>query len=285
VRAKDGHPEPFPLTFVEVGNEDMFDKSGSYDGRYAQFHDAIKSKYPQLQLIATTPVKSRKPDVIDDHFYRRPEEFYTDTHHYDKTDRNGPKIFVGEWATREGTPTPNFEAALGDAAWMTGMERNSDVVIMASYAPLFVNVNPGGMQWDTNLIGYNAITSYGSPSYYAQVMFDNHRGDQILGSNLGGGGPRLFYSVTRNSATGVLFLKIVNASSMPQEINFKLKGATQVDSNGELITLSAKAANETNTITDPRKIIPVQSPLSGMGTSFRRTFPGYSIAVIEVKVK
>jgi alpha-N-arabinofuranosidase len=285
VRTKNGHPEPFPLKFVEIGNEDFLDRSGSYEGRYAQFHDAIRKKYPQLQLIATTPVKSREPDVIDDHFYRRPEEFYTDTHHYDKTDRKGPKIFVGEWATREGTPTPNFDATLGDAAWMTGMERNSDIVVMASYAPLFVNVNPGGMQWDTNLIGYNALTSYGSPSYYAQVMFSNHRGDQILESNLDGGGPRLFYSVTRDSGTGVLFLKFVNASSMPQEINVKLNGATQVDSNGELITLSAKALHETNTISEQTKIMPVQSSLSGVGTNFRHTFPGYSIVVMEVKVK
>ena len=76
-----------------------------------------------------------KPDVIDDHFYRRAQEFYDDVHHYDQTDRNGPKIFVGEWATREGTPTPNFGSALGDAAWMTGMERNSDIVIMAAMLP------------------------------------------------------------------------------------------------------------------------------------------------------
>jgi alpha-N-arabinofuranosidase len=111
-RVKDGHPAPFPLTYVEIGNEDWFDKSGSYDGRYAQFYKAIKAKYPNLQLIATMPVKGIRPDVIDDHFYRTAQEFYADVHHYDKTDRSGPKIFVGEWATREGSPTPNFGAAL-----------------------------------------------------------------------------------------------------------------------------------------------------------------------------
>jgi alpha-L-arabinofuranosidase len=164
-RAKAGHAAAFPLNFVEVGNEDFFDKSGSYEGRYGQFYNAIKKKYPQLQVIATMPLKGMKPDVVDDHFYRRPEEFFDDTHHYDKTDRNGPKIFVGEWATREGNPTPDFGAALAGSAWMTGMERNSDIVTMASYAPLFVNVNPGGMQWETDLIGYDTLNSYGSPSY------------------------------------------------------------------------------------------------------------------------
>ena len=125
VRVKNGHPAPFKLTYVEIGNEDNFDRSGSYDGRYAQYYKAIKAKYPGLQLIATTPVKGIRPDVVDDHYYVRATQFFQDATHYDKTDRTGPKIFVGEWATREGEPTPNLQAALGDAAWMTGMERNS----------------------------------------------------------------------------------------------------------------------------------------------------------------
>src|SRR6185312_5339156 len=212
-RAKDGHPAPFQLQYVEIGNEDWFDKSGSYDGRFAQFFDAIKKKYPQLKLLATTPVKSRTPDVIDDHFYRRAEQFFNDTHHYDKTSRTGPKIFVGEWATREGSPTPNMNAALGDAAWMTGLERNSDIVIMASYAPLLVNVTPGGMQWETDLIGYDALRTYGSPSYYAQVMFGSYVGDAILDSQLQGGGPKLFHSVTKDTANKRTYLKLVNAES------------------------------------------------------------------------
>ena len=120
----------------------------SYDGRYAQFYDAIKAQYPQLQLIATAPVKSISPMSSTTISISAPKSSSPTADHYDKTDRNGPKIFVGEWATREGPPTPNLNAALGDAAWMTGMERNSDVIIMASYAPLLTNVNAGGMQWE-----------------------------------------------------------------------------------------------------------------------------------------
>ena len=101
------------------------------------------------------------------------------SHHYDKTDRNGPKIFVGEWATREGKPTPTMNAALGDAAWMTGMERNSDVVVMAA-TPAAGQREPRRPQWDTNLIGYDALTSFGSPSYYVQKMFSQNRGDVVL---------------------------------------------------------------------------------------------------------
>ena len=112
-RVKDGHPAPFKLSYVEIGNEDWFDKSGTYGDRYAQYYKAIKAKYPDLQLIATTPITTMKPDVIDDHFYRRAQEFYDDVHHYDQTDRNGPKIFVGEWATREGAAHAQLRLSAG----------------------------------------------------------------------------------------------------------------------------------------------------------------------------
>ena len=284
-RAKDGHPAPFPLTYVEIGNEDQFDQSKSYDGRYAQFYDAIKKSYPALQVIATAPVKSRTPDVLDEHYYRRAEQFFADVHHYDATDRNGPKIFVGEWATREGTPATNFGAALGDAAWMTGMERNSDVIVMASYAPLFVNVNPGGMQWRSDLIGYDAFSSYGSPSYYAQAMFANHIGTEIVASELNGAGDRLFYSVTRDAAKGVVYLKLVNASSSAQQLKISLDGVTSVKPDAKLITLSAATTAETNSITDPRRVTPVESIVGGVGKEFTRTVPGYSIEVLEISVQ
>jgi alpha-N-arabinofuranosidase len=280
VRAKNGHPQPFKLTYVEVGNEDQFDRSGSYDGRYEQFYKAIKAKYPELQIIATTPVKSIRPDVIDDHFYRRATEFFHDTTHYDKTDRNGPKIFVGEWATREGTPTPNFGAALGDAAWMTGMERNSDIVIMASYAPLLVNVNPGGMQWETDLIGYDALRSYGSPSYYAQVMFGSYVGDAILDAQLQGGGSKLFYSVTKDTAKKRTYLKVVNAESTPQSLDIRFDGGSLAQ-NGKLVMLKALSTEATNTIDQPQNIIPLESNLR-VGSELRYNAPAYSIQVIQV---
>lgn len=179
-RARDGHPAPFRLRYVEIGNEDWFDRSGSYDGRFAAFHNAIKKRYPALQTIATAPVKSVVPDLIDDHYYRSAAAMAGDSGHYDAADRSGPKIFVGEWASTEGSPTPTLQAALGDAAWLTGLERNSDHVIMQCYAPLLVNVNEGARQWGTNLIGYDALNSYGSPSYWAQVMFGQNTGDTVL---------------------------------------------------------------------------------------------------------
>lgn len=281
-RAKDGHPAPFPLHYVEIGNEDFFDRSGSYDGRYAQFFKAIKQQYPQLQLIATTPVKSVRPDVIDEHYYYSAEKSFADAGHYDKTDRNGPRIFVGEWATREGSPTPNLEAALGDAAWMTGLERNSDLVIMASYAPLFVNVNPGAMQWPTDLIGYNALNSYGSPSYYAQVMFANHIGTEVVETRLDTGGARLYSSVTRDESARRLFIKVVNASSDAQDFSIDLAGVGSVKPQAKLITLSGKSPNATNTITDPRAIVPVEHMVHIASPHFKQDFAPFSINVLEV---
>ncbi len=179
-RVKDGHAAPFKIEYVEIGNEDWFDRSRTYDGRFAQFYDAIKAKYPGLKLIATMPVRSRKADVVDDHYYRSARAMERDAGHYDKYDRSGPKIFVGEWATTEGNPTPDMNAAVADAAWLTGLERNSDVVIMSAYAPLLVNVGRNAGQWGTNLIGYDNLNSFGSASYYAQKMFSQNMGDTVL---------------------------------------------------------------------------------------------------------
>jgi len=279
-RVKDGHPAPFKLTYVEIGNEDWLDKSGSYQERYPPFYDAIKAKYPDLQLIATAPVTNAKMDVLDEHFYVHATQNFHDATHYDKTDRNGPKIFVGEWATREGSPTPDFGAALGDSAWMTGMERNSDIIVMASYAPLLVRVDPGGMQWETDLIGYNATKSYGSPAYYAQVLFASYLGDHTLGSKLEGAGPKLFYSITGNSAKKKLYLKLVNASSDPQAVDINLEGA-KVAPTAKLVSLSAHDMRETNSIDDPDRIVPVETTLQAVSSHFKHTMPGYAIQAIE----
>jgi alpha-N-arabinofuranosidase len=301
-RVKDGHPAPFALTYVEIGNEDWLDRSGSYAERCPPFFKAIRAKYPNLQLIVTAPVKDIKPDVLDEHYYLRATQFFHDAGHYDpptsdsaprwdggrydKAERNGPKIFVGEWATREGLPTPNFGAALGDAAWMTGLERNSDIVIMAAYAPLLVRVDPGGMQWETDLIGYDGLHSYGSPSYYAQVMFAKYLGDQTLASRLEGPGidaanPKFFYSITRDSAKKRLYLKVVNASSTPQPLEVDFAGA-KLAATGKLISLSARDTQATNTLEKPTQIVPVETPLPGVSGHLHHTVPGYAIQVIQL---
>jgi alpha-L-arabinofuranosidase len=280
-RVKDGHAAPFKLTYVEIGNEDWFDKSGSYEGRYAQFYKAIKAKYPELQLIATAPLKNMKPDVLDEHFYVRATQNFHDATHYDSYDRSGPKIFVGEWATREGSPTPDFGAALGDAAWMTGLERNSDLIVMASYAPLLVEVDPGGMQWETDLIGYTAMKSYGSPAYYAQVLFGSYLGDHTVKTESQGGSEKFFYSVTENKAKKELYVKLVNASSDAQAVEIDLAGA-KTAATAKLVSLSAHDPRETNSINDPERVVPVESTVRVGSGKIAHTLPAYSIQVLRI---
>ncbi len=278
IRTQLGHPAPFPLHYVEIGNEDEFDRSGSYGQRYAQFYKAIKAAYPQLELIATTPIQTMKPDVIDDHYYRKQGEFYNMLQMYDKADRSGPKVFVGEWATREGSPTTNLGAMLGDAAFMTSLERNSDLIVMASYAPLLVNVNPGGMQWESDLIGYDAMSSYGSPSYYAQGLFAQSLGTDVPESTKTGGSERLVYSVTSDASH--LYLKLVNATSTAQPIALHLNGAGKIAKDAAVDTIGGTNPSQTNSITDPRHIVPVHSVLHGAGAAMQHTVPAYSVQVI-----
>jgi alpha-N-arabinofuranosidase len=284
VRARDGHPAPFKLRYVEVGNEDSFDRAKTYDGRFAQFFQAIKGKYPSIQVIATIPVKGVTPDVVDDHYYKREQGMFELAKFYDKTDRKGPKIFVGEWATREGTPTPNLGAALGDAAFLTGLERNSDLVVMSAYAPLFVNVNPGGMQWSTDLIGYDALNSYGSPAYYAQVMFSSCLGEQTIESNLAGGGEKFFYSVTASKGAKAC-LKLVNAASTAQPVTITLRGLGAGNHTAQVDTLKGNTVWATNTITTPNRVVPVRSKLTVKGERLEHALPPYSIQVMEIDLK
>lgn len=324
VRAKNGHPAPFKLQYVEVGNEDNFDRAngGTYEERYKDFYEAIKAKYPNLQIIATTRVRGMKADVQDDHYYKNSQQMFAMSRLYDKTDRNGPKIFVGEWATREGRPTPNVIAALGDAAFLTGLERNSDVVVMSCYAPLFVNVsdwqNPdpavASMQWPTDLIGYDALSAYGSPSYYVQKMFIHNKGDVVLpltvelagseggvlplaaapaatqgttqparnnGAVAAGG---VFAEASLDKATNEVILKVVNAQAEAQTMKIDLQGVKGVDNTGIVETLSGPA-DGVNTVAEPEKYAPKKQGLPVTGPQFTREFPAYSVSVLRVKVK
>jgi len=282
-RVQDGHPAPFPLHYIEIGNEDNFDKSGSYEERFARFAKSIRSKYPQYKLIATTPVKESIPDVVDDHYYLTPDGFFEILHKYDTMDRKGPKIFVGEWATRTGTPTPDFGAALGDAAWMTSMERNSDLIVMASYAPLFTNVNPGGMQWSTDLIGYDALRAYGSPSYYALVLFGSHIGDHTVKSDATDVNARFSWSATVSTGDKMLHLKLVNASDAAQPLVVDLKGAKA--GSAALYSLHAATRWSTNSIEHPDVIKPIVGKVSVTSGNWNHAVAANTIEVIDIPLQ
>jgi len=287
-RAAMGHPAPFALNYVEIGNEDFFDGSGSYDGRFAQFHDAIKAAYPALKLIATSRVANptRPRDLIDDHFYNTPLYMARDSDRYDASvyDRTTqPKVFIGEWASISGAPTPDLAGALGDAAWMTGMERNADAIQLEAYAPLFVNENAGAYQWPTNLIGYDATRSVGSPSYWMQVMFNTQRGDTVLPATVSapGTGSLLYQSTTRDSRDGAIFIKLVNLAAQAQSVHVNIVGGTSVASLGTVTVLKGHP-QDTNTLANPTKVVPVTTLAGGLGRNFDTTLPASSVTVLRI---
>jgi alpha-N-arabinofuranosidase len=330
-RAKDGHPKPFTLRYVEIGNEDWLNNgTASYDSRFSMIADAITAKYPALKVISTmrsqdkTFTHTHQPDLLDDHFYVTIPTALAQAHLYDDYSRSATKIFVGEWATnnpRTGD-TPMMAFALGDAAWLTGLERNADVVQMNCYAPLFVNVNPGGRQWAVNLIGYDALTSFGSPSYYVQKMFSTNRGTVVLPASFdplprlaldqipvapapppppgragraggrGGRGPQgpqgpfdgLYASATRDTATGDVILKLVNVQATPQALRVDIKGVPSIakDASGEMLT---GALDAVNTVAEPRKVVPVPVTIHDAGTTFTHELPAHSVTVLRLKTR
>jgi alpha-N-arabinofuranosidase len=207
--------------------------------------------------------------------------------------------------------------ALGDAAWLTGLERNADVIVMNCYAPLLVNVNPGGRQWAVNLIGYDALTSFGSPSYYVQKMFSTNKGDVVLPAqfdplprltrdqipvapapplpppragapppNPGPQGPfdGLYVSATRDDASGDVILKLVNVQATAQPLRIDLKGVATVRRNatGKVIT---GALGAVNTVAEPRNVIPRAFTIADSSTSFLHELPALSVSVLRLETR
>lgn len=279
MRAADGHPAPFGLHYVEIGNEDFFDRSGSYNAyRFPMFYDAIKAAYPQLKIIATIQVTSRTPDVIDDHYYSGdPDTIAADAHTYDTASRTGPKHLVGEFAVTQGAPTGTLAGALGESAFLTGLENDADVVLGASYAPLLVNVNAAS--WPTNLIGYNGLVSYGSPSYYAERMFANSFGDHVVPSQITGGNGNL-WAVASVKAGGTTYVTVVNRATSPVTVNVSLAGATGVT--GGTATVLTGDPTAMNSIARPLTVAPATRPVGHLGPSFRYTFPASSLTVLAL---
>jgi alpha-N-arabinofuranosidase len=301
-RAKDGHPAPFNLHYIEIGNEDWFDKAKTYDARYAQFHDAIKLKWPRLKLISTIAsdqpedmrVHSRKPDMLDEHYYNATDEFLQKSQTYGQNmDRSGPEVFVGEWAAHEDAaikpwdagarkqpPTPTMKAAIGDAVFLAAMERNSDIIKMQCYAPLLVNVNQGARQWRPDLIGYNAISSYGSPSYYAIQMFTRNVGDEIL--PVRSEEKEIQGCATRDRKTGEIFIKLVNPGVTNVVVKIEVKGFASLASQGTAVVLQG-SPEDTNSISHPRNVVPAVTKLRDVKAEFPCTMPPESIVLLKLK--
>jgi alpha-L-arabinofuranosidase len=276
-RAANGHAAPYNVNYVEIGNEDY---GSSYATRYPLFYNAIHAAFPSLQFIAAGSNTGGSPyNVLDDHHYNSPSWFEANSGYYNSWTRGSSTVFVGEYASNEGSPTNDMNSALGDASWLLGLERNSDLVTMSSYAPLWVNVN--GHQWTPDLIGFNNTTSYGSPSYWAQVILGQNRGTTVVSDTVSGASG-LQVLVTKSGTS--YYLTVINIGGTANTTTVDLSGATAVSSTGTATSLTASSSSATNSISNPTAIIPVTSGVSGLGTSFDYTFPAYSITVLNCTV-
>ncbi|MBS1603836.1 MAG: alpha-L-arabinofuranosidase [Bacteroidetes bacterium] len=300
-RAALGHPAPFNLTLLGVGNENW---GPQYAERLAVFSRAIKQRYPYMKLVCSsgyTPQKqefqyidsvlrSRHVDIIDEHFYNPPEWFLQNAVRYDSYDRGGPKIFVGEYAAQSDRigslrNENNLRTALAEAAFMTGLERNADVVTMASYAPLFAHVT--GWQWTPDLIWFDNTRSCATPNYYVQQLFSTNRGTAVVPLLLDGasltGQDSCWGTACLDQPKGELIVKLVNLSDKAKTRTVKLADG-KFRGGAAVTVLAGKAPGEKNSLDNPDLVAPVTKEERVKGKEMKIVMPAYSCVVVRVKV-
>ncbi|TDW50101.1 alpha-N-arabinofuranosidase [Flavobacterium sp. 270] len=302
LRTEMGHPKPFNLKMIGVGNEQW---GPDYIERFKVFQKAIKTKYPNITIVSGTgpfpdgdfydygmkELKKLNAEIVDEHYYKNPEWFRKNVTRYDNYDRKGPKIFAGEYAAQSvAIASPdnknNWECAFSEAAFMTGMERNAEVVQLTSYAPLLAHEE--GWQWTPDMIWFNNLQSYGTPNYYVQKLFSNNKGTDLINITKDGkaviGQNDLFASAVKDVNSKEVILKIVNTSSAPQNVSIDLKGA-RLDSKGIAETLKGDGLNDENSFASPTKISPKESEFKVIGNKVQYDFPAYSVTVLKIKMK
>jgi alpha-L-arabinofuranosidase len=299
VRAGLGHPAPFHLKMIGVGNENW---GPQYVERLKLFQKAIKEKYPAIKIIAssgamyegkmfdylTTELKKIKPEFIDEHYYNRPEWFLKNASRYDDYDRSGSKIFAGEYAAQSDRVVStdnknNLQTAIAEAAFLTGLERNADVVNMAAYAPLFARVD--GWQWKPDLIWFDNLHAYGTPNYYVQKLFSNNKGTDLI-SALSNGKPltgqdSLYASAVIDKKTGELIVKIVNSSSIEKQTCIEVEGTKKIKSPASAIILTGQSLDQENSIESPVAIAPLSQSTEVTGKKINITIKPNSLTVIR----
>ncbi|MBS1705256.1 MAG: hypothetical protein JST40_05240 [Armatimonadetes bacterium] len=225
LRAKNGHPKPFNLKFVEIGNENGYSWSfggpAPYYERFKLINDAIRAKFPEVKTISNVTVPN-PGDMVSEHYYDSPLWFWKNKDRYDAYKRSGPRIYVGEYAVTQQNGRGSLAGALGEAAFMTGMERNADVVAMCSYAPLFENVH--NRQWNPNAIVFDNSRSYGTPSYWVQHMFGNNRIDVAVNSTLQA------QAVSKAEVSGGFGFRTWNTKCEFKDIKVEVNGKALYDS-------------------------------------------------------
>jgi alpha-L-arabinofuranosidase len=301
LRAQMGHPAPFNLKMIGIGNEQW---GPQYLERYKRFAEALKKTHPEIALVSSagpgasgkefeylwTNLRQLKADIIDEHYYMPPAWFLANSHRYDKYDRSGPKVFAGEYAAQtSGVAKPdnrnNWEGAIAEAAFMTGLERNADVVRMASYAPLFAHVD--AWQWTPNLIWFDNLRSYGTPNYYVQKMYAANRGTRVVQVESDGSGTNtengLYASASIDENSGEVILKVVNAGATARQLRVNLKGAGATQANGQLTVLASADLKAENSLDQPTRVAPADKSLAASSSGFDLPLEPQSFTVLRAK--
>ena len=301
-RAAMGHPRPFNLKMLGVGNEQW---GPQYVERYKLFAAAIRKKHPEVKLVTSAgpspegerfdylwkEMRRLRADIVDEHYYMAPAWFLSNAGRYDDYPRDGPKVFAGEYAAQSsGIAKPdnrnNWETALAEAAFMTGLERNSDVVVMSSYAPLLAHAD--AWQWTPDMIWFDNLRSYGTPNYYVQKLFGTNRGTTILPVLLDGSSKNnrdgLYASASYDKEPNEVVLKVVNASGDERRAHVNLEGVVLWPRAGKVISIAGQDLKAENSFDEPRKVTPVERSLAITSHEFPYAFAPHSVTVLRVPV-
>ncbi|MDL2213033.1 carbohydrate binding domain-containing protein [Bacteroides sp. OttesenSCG-928-D19] len=302
LRAQMGHPAPFNLKFIGIGNEQW---GSEYPERLEPFVKAIRKAYPDMKIIGSSgpnsegeqfeylwpEMKKLKVDLVDEHFYRPEDWFLAQGARYDNYDRKGPKVFAGEYACHgRGKKWNHYNAAILEAAFMTGLERNADIVHMATYAPLFAHVD--GWQWRPDMIWFDNLASVRTVSYYVQQLYAMNKGSHTLPltmnkQNVTGadGQNGLFASAVWEQADNTYIVKVVNTSAQAQSITLKFEGMKKTDylTDGVCVKLQSTDLYAENTVDVPNTVLPRESKVFIDGNSFTAQLEAHTFALYRFR--
>lgn len=301
LRGEMGHPEAFNMKYLGIGNEQW---GPEYFERYKIFAKIIGEKHPEIILVSTPgpfpdgdmfdygweQMRELNVALADEHYYKPPEWFLENANRYDSYDRNGPKVFAGEYAAHpkeveDGTLENNWRAALSEAAFMTGLERNADLVHMTSYAPLMAHAE--GWQWAPDLIWFNNLDSYGTVNYQVQKLYSNNAGTDLLKITEEGkaliGQDGLYASAVKDADTGELIIKIINTESHPQQLKLVTNNGT-LDKTGAMFSLQSSDLQAVNSFEFPNMVSPKESTLTVITDMVEVAVEPYSVNVLKIKI-
>ena len=291
LRADMGHPAPFGLKQIGIGNEQW---GALYPERLAKFVEQIRAKYPEIKICGSSgpsadgdmfdygweQMRQLGVDLVDEHYYKSPEWFLAHAGRYDHYDRKGPKVFAGEYAAHAKNSPNSWEAALAEAAFMTGLERNADVVYQATYAPLFAHVE--GWQWRPDLIWFDNLTSVRSANYYVQQLYGMNTGTHVLRLTRDGkaveGEEGLYATACYDKPTKSYIVKIANTSGLEKNIQITFQGLKKLKP-GQVTLLYADDIYVENTIEHKDAVVPVKSEVQAQGNVLHATLKPHSFVV------